>query len=61
MGIQRLIGRFKGRVDKDDSMAFIATVEAVATFDNKRKWVTPLPQLPSEKIVGKKLKKPKRK
>lgn len=61
MGIQRLIDQFKGRVDKDNSRTFIATVKAVATFDNKRHWLTPLPQLPSEKIIGKKLKKLKRK
>lgn len=57
MGIQRLIGRFKGRVDKHNSRAFIATVKAVTSFDSERKWLTPLPQLPSKEGNKKKLKR----
>jgi transcription initiation factor TFIIF subunit alpha len=57
MGIQRLIGRFKGRVDRDNSKAFITIVKAVTSFDQQRMWITPLPWLPSEEIIEKKLKR----
>lgn len=57
MGIQRLIGQFKGRVDRDNSKAFIAIVKAVTIVDSERKWLTPLPWLPSEEIIEKKLKR----
>ncbi|KAG9205007.1 hypothetical protein G6514_009466 [Epicoccum nigrum] len=55
MGIQALIGLFKGRVDKDNSKVFISIVKAVSSFDNQRKWLTPLPQLPSEETINEKL------
>jgi transcription initiation factor TFIIF subunit alpha len=51
MGIQRLIGQFKGRVDKDNSKAFIAMVKAVTILDSERKWLTPKPWLPSEESI----------
>ncbi|KAH6616571.1 hypothetical protein C7974DRAFT_402040 [Boeremia exigua] len=55
MGIQALIGLFKGRVDKDNSKVFISIVKAVSSFDNQRKWLTPLPQMPSEESINEKL------
>jgi transcription initiation factor TFIIF subunit alpha len=55
MGIQALIGLFKGRVDKDNSKVFISIVKAVSSFDNQRKWLTPLPQLPSDESINEKL------
>lgn len=55
MGIQALIGMFKGRVDKDNSKVFISIVKAVSSFDNARKWLTPLPQMPSEESINEKL------
>ena len=57
MGIQRLIGQFKGRVDRDNSKAFIAIVKAVTIVDSERQCLTPLPWLPSEEIIEKKLKR----
>lgn len=57
MGIQSLIGMFKGRVDKDNSKIFISIVKAVSSFDNQRKWLTPLPQMPSEESINEKLSK----
>ena len=57
MGIQSLIGLFKGRVDKDNSKVFISIVKAVSSFDNVRKWLTPLPQMPSEESINEKLNK----
>ena len=48
MGVQRFIGQFKGRVDIDNSQAFVAIVKAVTIVDRERKWLTPLPQLPSK-------------
>jgi transcription initiation factor TFIIF subunit alpha len=55
MGIQALIGLFKGRVDKDNSKTFISIVKAVSSFDGQRKWLTPLPQMPSEESISEKL------
>jgi transcription initiation factor TFIIF subunit alpha len=44
-------------VDKANSKAFITIVKAVTTFDSKRKWLTPLLQLPSEESIREKLEK----
>ena len=60
MGIQALIGLFKGRVDKGNSKVFISIVKAVSSFDNQRKWLTPLPELPSDESINEELKLKKR-
>jgi predicted nucleotidyltransferase len=53
MTIQGLINRFKGRVDKSNTQAFIKLVKAVSSFDKQRSWLIPLPQMPSEEQVNK--------
>ncbi len=55
MAIQSLIGLFKGRVGKENSKHFISIVKAVSSFDGQRKWLTPLPQMPSEESINEKL------
>ncbi|KAF3002092.1 hypothetical protein E8E13_009682 [Curvularia kusanoi] len=57
MSIQSLINIFKSRVGKTQSKDFISIVKLVSSFDNQRKWLTPLPQLPSQESIDEKLKK----
>ena len=56
MGIASLILRFKGRVNEDNAKVFISIVKAVSSFDNQRKWLTPLPELPSDESINEELK-----
>ncbi|KAF2262443.1 hypothetical protein CC78DRAFT_618502 [Lojkania enalia] len=52
MTIQSLIGTFRDRVDKNNTPLFIKLVKAVSSFDNQRKWLIPLPQMPSEEHLN---------
>jgi transcription initiation factor TFIIF subunit alpha len=52
MSIQGLINRFKGRVDKTNTQAFIRLVKAVSSFDKKRSLVIPLSQMPTEDQIN---------
>jgi hypothetical protein len=56
MDIYSLVGRFKGRVDRDSLYAFMAILKTVASGD-RMKWLTPLPQLPSKESNKKKLRR----
>ena len=51
--ISALISKIQGPIDRKHSKPFFPIVKAVTSFDNKRRWLTPLPQMPSKETVEK--------
>ncbi|KAF2644993.1 Rap30/74 interaction domain-containing protein [Massarina eburnea CBS 473.64] len=61
MNIRHLINKFKDRVDKATTPAFIRLVKVVSSFDKDRNALIPLPQMPSQEQIDAATRPPKAK